>query len=478
MEDEGKSYLTTSWFMMGVRCPKALHLLKYHPELATPINANLKMQFEDGDIDFDDNSKIQDSYILLSKVESTEALPLTDRTFIFDDIIVKVEVLSKEDTGWCIGEFRKVTSINEMHVIPLALKYYVLKGIGIDVQTVYLSYLNKDYVLLTTEPDMRELTIIVDVTEDVKALHQEIKEEIEKQKSILNGKILWLALGRQCDEPYPCIFKTHCWKHVKPDSPLMLRGRCRGGVDKYYLYYSMFRSYKDVPVEFISPSQQVQINGIEIINKDKIREFLKTLWYPMCFLDFETCNTPIPKYIGTKPYQMLPFQFSLHVMVKEGEDAEHYDYIAVTEDDFRREFLETLLGLIPDNACVVVYNKSFERNILKSLQSWFTEHTDRIQKIIDNLVDLMTLFKNQDVYYPEFNGSYSIKSVIKKLAPELAYDALPINNGRLAMDAFHKMVQSANHDERETIQKNLLEYCKNDTLAMIRIIEKLGDMAV
>jgi hypothetical protein len=236
----------------------------------------------------------------------------------------------------------------------------------------------------------------------------------------------------------------------------------------------------DVPESYLSPDQIIQVRSniskCMSVNKKALKAFLNTVKYPLYFLDFETFMMPVPPYDGIRPYQQIPFQYSLHRLDDENAELKHSEFLAWPKQDPRRDFIEQLIRDIPLNACIMVYNKTFEKGVLKSLVSWFPEYADTINTMIENIVDLMGPFKNKDYYHWQMNGSYSIKSVLPALVPELSYAELEINEGGLAMNAYHLMNQLEDPEEINQIRKALLEYCGLDTLAMVKILDKIENV--
>jgi hypothetical protein len=211
---------------------------------------------------------------------------------------------------------------------------------------------------------------------------------------------------------------------------------------------------------------------------DVVRAFIESLCYPLCFMDFEpTFMIPIPMYDGTRPYQLIPFQFSLHIMDNPDSELSHYEFLADGKDNPQKEFLEKLLAAIPRNACILVWNKSFEIQRLKELADTFPEKKADIDAIIGNIRDLMIPFRDKSIYHWKFNGSYSIKSVLPALVPELSYDNLEISNSGMASYSWLGMVQSNDDTEKEVLRNQLLQYCYLDTLAMVRILGAIKQIA-
>jgi hypothetical protein len=216
------------------------------------------------------------------------------------------------------------------------------------------------------------------------------------------------------------------------------------------------------------------INKQNTIDKKKIRKFLETLSYPLYFLDFETFMSAIPLYDGVKPYQNVPFQYSLHYQNKKGSKLYHTEFLAEPVMDPRKPLLEKILADIPENVCILAYNMKFEKMVLAELAIQFPRFKKTINHWIDNMKDLMIPFQQRDVYFWEFKGSYSLKKVLPALVPQLSYDGLEVADGGEAMDAYRQMCAvKDNPGEIAKIRKNLLEYCKLDTMAMVRILEAL-----
>ena len=166
-------------------------------------------------------------------------------------------------------------------------------------------------------------------------------------------------------------------------------------------------------------------------------------------------------------------QYSLHVKQSEDSELIHKEYLADPKKDPRVELIEQLISDCGDSGDILVYNISFERSRLHELIEQFPKHKAPLQCIIERLKDLMIPFQNKWYYTPEMRGSYSIKSVLPSLIPELSYNDLNINDGGTASSTFQSMINGSFKGDELSTRKDLLEYCKLDTYAMVKIIEKL-----
>ena len=230
-----------------------------------------------------------------------------------------------------------------------------------------------------------------------------------------------------------------------------------------------------------SLAQQIQIESEQtnktIINKDAIKEFINGLTYPLYHLDFETFQQAIPEWKGISPFMQIPFQFSLHIEDENG-DLDHKEFLAVEGIDPRYELARRLVEDIPTDVTVLAYNMGFEKGVIRKLAEMFEEFYEKLMLIHDNVQDLMTPFQKKDYYVPDMKGSYSIKLVLPSLVPEMAdaYIELDgVQNGGEAMQTYARLAHMDDRQEVNRLREALLRYCELDTLAMVKILEKLKE---
>jgi hypothetical protein len=493
MNRKSDAYLSKTLFIRGLQCHKSLYLHKYHPDLKDEVSEQQEASFQIGrdvgvyaqnlfpngvEILFDDVTLTDQLSRTTKEIENGTAV-IYEAAFSFDNIFVKVDILRKHEGRWEIYEVKNSTSVKDVHHNDVAIQYYVLKGAGLSVSKAFLVHINNQYVR-NGDIEVERLFIIQDLTEDVIDHQEFVEDEIKKMREMLKGAIPDIDIGGHCSDPYECDFGGHCWQHIPENSIFVLRGN---GPNKLDLYRQGVIRLEDVPKDILPRSQRIQIEGVlekkNVTDKTAVREFLDTLWYPICFLDFETTfMVPIPLFDGSKPYQKIPFQYSLHCLERDGAELLHYEYLAQAKLDPRREFLEKLLNQLPEDACVLVYNKTFETGILNELIQMFPEHEIKVANIISNIRDLMIPFRNKDIYRWEMEGSYSLKYVLPALVPELKYEEMEISDGGMAANAWLRLWEMEDSAEIGKICTALLEYCKLDTLAMVRVLEELREVEV
>jgi len=235
-------------------------------------------------------------------------------------------------------------------------------------------------------------------------------------------------------------------------------------------------SIRDIPDDF--PLNERQRRAAMCVHTRKpwfsaeLNKDLESLKYPLYFMDFETVNPAIPRFAGMRPYDQIPFQWSVHVLREPGAEPEHFEFLATDNSDPRREFINSLCAALGNSGSIVVYS-AFESQRLSELAAWLPEFADRIKKIQSRLWDLLPIVRNH-VYHPKFAGSYSIKNVLPALVPGMSYEGMEVADGTDAGLAWESLVRGKlDQNEHDTIRKALLDYCGQDTLAMVRLLDKL-----
>ena len=222
-----------------------------------------------------------------------------------------------------------------------------------------------------------------------------------------------------------------------------------------------------------------------------IKDFLKSLSYPLSFLDFETFSEAVPSYSKQTPYQNIPFQYSLHILEKKGS-LTHKEFLCTENKDPRPGLINSLINDLPDKGTILAFNDKFEKSVIKELLNFQSDfqpgESDKLLSLNPRFIDLITPFKKVGFYLPKMNGSFSLKSVLPAMFPndlELDYKNMEIQNGLLAMDGYFRIKElRLNNDndnldaceEIEKIKNNLLKYCKLDTFAMVKILQKLIEL--
>ena len=406
-----------------------------------------------------------------------------------------VDILRKTADGWAIYEVKSSTSNADAdatdkefgkYAIDIAYQKWVLEQCGVKVTGTYLVTLNKDYVR-QGDLDLQQLFNIIDLKELVANEYLKVPTQTHRAHGILAEENEQPSvLAEYCQKPYKCAFWEYCTRELPVPSVFnVYGGKGRSGftfakkIDYYNRGFITFEQLQNISLGYIQDMQiNCTLNQMEHIDKAGIREFLNTITYPLYFLDFETMQQVVPQYDGTRPYQQITFQYSLHYIEHEGGPLKHTAFLAPSDgSDPRRALAEALCHDIPMDACTMVYNDTFEKARIKEMAEAYPDLATHLMNIRDNIIDLLIPFRRGHYYTPAMGGSFSIKSVLPALFPddeELNYHNLNplVQNGGHAMTIFPK-IKDMSTKEAEEARQALLAYCHLDTLAMVRVWEKL-----
>lgn len=500
--------LSKSRYTAYCQCPKMLWLRTYKPDLM-PEDPDLQAKFEKGNevgelaktlfspfVDVttkkDDGSLDIGAMIEKTKEERAKGTEtICEASFSHDLNYCAVDILRKKGDGWAIYEVKSSTYKDAEKDTPeRLLKYawdigyqkWLLEQCGVKVTGTYLIRLNSNYVR-HGDLDVNELFHIKDMKELVDNEYQKVEATVKKAKEMLECDEPEMDIYKQCRNPYECGFFDYCVGGLPEPSVFDLYRM--GFEKKCELFHQGKLSFEDLREEKLNEIQRLQVesflNGIDFIDPKAIRGYLKQLTYPLYFLDFETMQPILPEFDGTSPYQQIPFQYSLHWIDEPGGELHHSEFLGDSVKDPRRALAEQLCRDIPRDVCVTAYNKAFECGRLSELAKAFPDLAEHLLNIRDNIVDLIDPFRQKMVYRPAMNGSFSIKKVLPALFPddpELNYDNLQgtVHNGGDAMTIYPEIAQMT-PQEAKAARDSLLKYCHLDTLAMVRIWQKLHEYA-
>ena len=489
--------LSKSLYIRGLQCEKSLWLKKKMPEVLQAPDDGAQAVFDTGTSVgelacelFSGGERIEYTGDFGSQMAKTKELMehgtkvVYEATFCFDGILVMVDILCVGDDGLVINEVKSSTSVKEVYIDDAAIQYYVISSLGYKVSAVNIIHIDNSYVR-GEKLELEKFFHAEDVTEQVKQKQADIPQNLSKFDEILSKDTEpEVDIGPQCSDPYTCDAWGYCWREQRgmPEYSIFDISGLRNK-KKFELYKSGVVKFEDIKeLDKFNVSQQIQIrselSGEQIIDKEAIKEFLETLSYPLYHLDFETFQQAVPEFVGLSPYEQIPFQFSIHKDDGKG-NLEHFEFLAEVGADPRYELALNLIKFIPQDACVLAYNMSFEKRVIRRLAANYLLISNELMAIHDNIKDLMTPFVSKSYYHPKMQGSYSIKYVLPALVPEFesAYKDLNlIHHGGEAMQAYEAMAYMPDK-ERNAYKKALLAYCKLDTLAMVKVLEKLREVA-
>ena len=483
--------LSKSRFVAGCQCLKRLYLQAHEPELAAePEGAAdaiieqgrevglLARKLFPGGIEVCSTGLDQAIRTTRELVANPDVPAVFEGVFEHDGVLVRADVLQRRvENHWRLLEVKSASDLKDHYVQDVAIQSYVLSRSGLKLASSWLVHVNRAYVLTGTTVDPRQFFSFRNLTQRAQHFQPELVLRLRSQFQVLAAtEAPDVPTGLHCINPVVCEFFTHCNTPMPHDHVGYLPRLHASRMAK--LEQMGVQSVRDIPAEFeLSEIQRRACTAIQTgqpwFSPDLKREF-ESLKFPLYFMDFETINRAIPRFSGMRPYDQLPFQWSVHVQRQPGGTPEHYEFLATDSDDPRTPFISSLCGALGDSdGSIIVYNEQFESQRLWELASWLPAYTDRIRTIQRRLWDLLPIVRNH-VYHPAFGGSFSLKAVLPALVPEMTYEGMEVPNGQAAGLAWESMIRSdVSEFERRAKQNALLSYCGQDTLAMVKLLEAL-----
>jgi CRISPR/Cas system-associated exonuclease Cas4 (RecB family) len=483
MVKEPTPYLTKTSYMAGIRCHKLLWL-KWHqplPYVDPPPGSPMAVGTYIGEIArglFPGGTLIEEppwehaqALTRTRKlVEDKETTAIFEAAFEHDGVRTRVDILERDGNRWHIHEVKSSSSVKPEHVTDLTIQVHVLLGSGIDVASAGIMHVNKHYVRGEEGLNWQQYFARTDLSDELNETFVDVPDEISNHFDILNRDaapdIEMTSSCKGCDYWGLCSAdKPEHWVEALPN----LSPRKWGELAALNI-----EDIRDIPDDFpLTKTQdrmrQVLINGETYVSSG-LWKSLKGLGPPAAYLDFETMAPAIPLYIGTHPYQKIPFQWSLHQLDAFG-NLFHNEFLAIGDDDPRRSFSEGLISVLEgSNEPILVYS-SFERTTLNDMIKLFPDLKVGLLSIVDRLKDLLPIVRGH-IYHKDFKGKFSIKNVAPALAPHVDYSELEgVADGLAASTAFERIAYGklGKGESVPELRASLLKYCKLDTLAMVEV---------
>ncbi|MCX6007976.1 MAG: DUF2779 domain-containing protein [Chloroflexi bacterium] len=485
------SVLSKTNFLYGLQCHKYLWTLMHEPHSVPPPDAAMQFVFDQGHevgdfakklfpggIDIPTGDFSANTRITRENLNGTR--PIFEAGILADNIFCRVDVLNPVGDGsWDIIEVKSATSVKDVNILDVAFQRFCCESAGLKIRNCKLAYINTRYIR-HGEIDPQQLFTIEDITERVSEVSGSLAEQVEEILAVMyQQQCPEEGIGPHCTDPYECPLQQACWSFLPENNIFDLYW---AGKKRFELYKNGIVHMKDLPAGFeLNGKQQIQVNcvasGEPYVNKEGIKSFLDSLQYPVYYLDFETFGTAIPLFEGIRPYQQIPFQFSLHVALNNSEGAVHFSFLAEGPEDPRPKLAAELKQLLGDSGSIVAYYAPFEKQVLNELAVTFPEYREWVDGLQGRIIDLLKPFSNFHYYHPKQKGSASLKKVLPALTG-ISYEGLSINDGKLAGVAFMAATfGNASEEDRRKIRRDLQEYCGQDTGGMVEIINKLCEMA-
>ena len=480
--------LSKSKLLAFRQCPKRLWLEIHAPQLREDSGAtlaNYATGHQVGDIARQIYDPAQHGQLIDPQVEGfdeafarTQTLlrarqPIFEAGFRAEGALAFADVLLPAGKQWRMVEVKSSTSVKDYHRDDAAVQAFVARACSVPLYSIALAHIDNQWIY-PGGGDYQGLLVEVDLTDEAFARTDEVRGWIaDAQAVVARKKAPRTATGAQCSDPYECGFLAHCQsQEPQAEHPVHWLPR-RGSALKAHIETRGTRELRDLPDDLLNPTQQrvkaATLSGQAFFDQNAAAQALAGHKLPGFFLDFETIQFGVPIWQGTRPYQQMPFQFSVHRLGRTGRVA-HQAFLDLTGGNPSLPFAQALLAACGERGPVFVYNAAFEQTRIRELAERHPRLAPALHAINDRIVDLLPVAR-QHYYHPSQQGSWSIKAVLPALCPDLRYDNLDgVQDGGAAQQAYLEAIAPATSAARKAeLERQLLAYCRLDTWAMVRL---------
>ena len=444
--------ISKSSYIRGRQCQKSLWLHLNDPEERDETSIAQQQIFDTGhsvgflaqqlfpggvDASRGDHSLVAEAVGYTAELIAGGCTVIYEAAFSDGETLCYLDILVKEPGGWAAYEVKASTHVKGYHIHDAAFQYYVITHSGLPLTGISLVHVNNLYVR-RGDLDLQQLFSTELMTKHILPLQAAIPGNLSSLFEMLKEDTMpVIAMGPQCKNPFRCDFCEYCMQSI--------------------------------------PAGDDDSGETRPANRDQaaLDEFLGDLEYPLYYMDFETIQFAVPQYDESRPYQQIPFQYSLHIQLTKGGPVEHLAFLGTPPSDPRPAFIESLLTGLGDSGSIIVWNQAFENTRLREIARDFPEYAAAIDPLFGRVADLMVPFRRKHLYNPEMNGSYSLKAVLPALITDISYSALEIQEGCTASLTYESLYHDEDPGSVQVKRDNLLEYCKLDTLSMVRLLERL-----
>ncbi len=455
--------LTKSNFIHFMDCPCRMWLEKIHPKLVPPTDAALQRIFDQGNLVdekarelFPDGVTVLgfnfEGYENTKRAMANGANVLYQPTIVADGLSCRADILVRSGDGWDLHEVKMSTKIDEENYCDATFQTLCFERAGIKINKTFITYINNKYVR-HGEIDAKQLFIDEDISQEVASRRTAIEELIPKAKDVFNwGYTLKPEHLDGCKDPRACEW-VKIWTDTLPE------------VERFEL----LENCKASSVKELLPFH---------VDKEGIRKEIESLKYPLYFFDYETHSSALPSFDGYRPYQQIPFQFSVYVIDHPGATPKLHDFLMKTFEDPVPQLLEAFKSIMGAEGSVISWYAKFEKGRNDEMAEAHPEYAVLLNDVNERTYDLMDIFKNGLYVDPSFVGSNSLKNVMPVLVPELSYKNLTIQEGGTASASWVTVTDPRlSEAQREKLYQDMIDYCRLDVYGMVRILEVLGSVA-
>ncbi len=478
-------------FLKYDQCPKAFFLYKKFPFLRDPVSKEkqftfnrgheigaLAQQLFPGGIDVSKQTKnTSEAAELTTRLIANNTLTIYEATFVFNGALIMVDILHNDGKSWNAYEVKSSLKVSEVYIKDACLQYYVLKNSLPGFVDLFLVTMNGEYKL-DGELNINQLFKKRSIKSDAEKNEEFFTNRIIQIKNLLEQNVTPdVHIGKHCFSPYTCDYLGSCWKNVNAEKSVFDIGK----IDREQLFNWYNAGMDTVDKIFIDDEikqhVKIQIESIksnsEFINKEEVRKVIDSINHSCCFLDMEVWSPAVPKFKGHKPFEQLPFLFSLSYIERKKIVSKHY--IIPEKSNNIHQFALKLIEFTNAFKSIVVFDKNLEMQVLSKIQGLVPELSELIKSIKDRVVDLADVLQNYHYYHPKFKGNFSLKAVSEIFNESSEYNSLDVQSGIVAMYKYESLFTEMNPIIIEDIKQQLIDYCHTDTITCLKFYEYLKE---
>lgn len=486
-----KNSLSKSTLIRSIQCSKSLYLYKNQYNLRDKPNAVQQQKFDRGhrvgklahqlfpggkDCS-PPNPFSYDESVAATRLLVQQQFPVIyEAAFRYNGILAALDMLVLKDGKWYAYEVKSSLRISATYLLDATIQYYVITRSGLPLENFFIVNINSDYVLsetLEVDQYFKKTSVLHEIQERIPFVEKTIENAIE---TLSMSTIPEVTIGPHCTKPYPCDFQGYCWKELDKSSIWYLPGISMQ--EKSALKERGVDMIDQLEItDDLNARQKVIVESYQrqmpYIRKDKLADFLSVIQYPLYYFDVEAFQPAIPIFTGTKPYERMPFLYSLHYKESQESPLQHRDYISPVGTDNRRNFIADFLDATAGPGSILVFNTLMEKGVLFRLASDFPEYKNEILQRINRIIDIEIPFKEMYYYHPKQEGSFSLKAIGNAILQRDEFAKGSVKDGEEAMAMYNELFYQPDDAGHPRSLQQLKDYCATDTFVLYEIVEAL-----
>ncbi len=486
-----KISLSKSTLIRSIQCSKSLYLYKNNYSLRDKPSTTQQQKFDrghrvgklahqlfpNGKDCSPPNPFSYDESIAATKLLVQQQFPVIyEAAFKYNGIMVALDILENKNGKWYAHEVKSSFRISNTYLLDAAIQYYIITKSGVQLEDFSIVTIDNEYVFngtLEISSYFKITSVLTEIQERIPFVEKTIEEAI----ATLSAKQMpEIAIGAHCTKPYPCDFQGYCWANIPKDAIWYLPGISMQEKSNF-VEKGISTIHQIDNMDELNARQKVIIKSFQTkqahIVQEKLNAFTEHIHYPLYYFDIEAFQPAVPIFLNTKPYDRIPFLYSLHYKESENSELQHISYISPVGNDDRINFIEHFLNATQKEGKILVFNTLMEKGILFKMMNDFPQYKKQIIERINRIIDVEIPFKELYYYHPAQQGSFSLKAIGNALLGFDEFSKSAVKDGEEAMAVYNELFYWENKEEVNAKLQHLKTYCQTDTFVLYEIFERL-----